>query len=359
MQGTARSTLHRRKRAAYGSRMKSARRSNGMKRPRKRKRPYARAGRKSAKGAGFPQADHNPAAAADPAPDETHMAAYNRGYDEGYDTGFDKGRYAGGEGLVDRLMPGGFVLPLVPVEHIVAAGLEQFRDRMWPVMGSAEVADFLTDALDRRRPASVIRLGDGELLTMAQESVYPVEYIRKHAPFLSYAGVELPDPDAREMLVTAVRQADIVGIPLLRVPHFQHLAFQLFELYGIDYKAKRLTHSTINYAMYLEHALGSVMKGRKVLTVGNRAGELAIYLGERGVQVTGAVAPVQGMRDIPRVMQSVAAHDFDLALVSAGIAAVVLVWRIAAELGKAAFDFGHLADSMISGDAPLDPIGTV
>ena len=292
------------------------------------------------------------------AQDHIYQTAYNRGYDEGYDKGFDRGRYAGGDGVVDQLMPNGFVLPLVPVEDIIAAGLERFRDRMWPVMGTAEVTAFLTDALDSGRPASVIRLGDGELLAMAQESVYSIEYIRKHAPFLTYAGVELPDPAARDALVTAVRNADIVGIPLLRVPHFQHLAFQLFDFYGIDWKAKRITHSTINYAMYLEHALSALIKGRKLLTVGNHAEGLAAFLKDRGYHVAGAVAPVMGMRDVPRVMESVAAHDFDLAIVSAGIAAVVLVWRIAAELGKAAFDFGHLADSMISGEAPLVPAGT-
>jgi hypothetical protein len=274
--------------------------------------------------------------------------AYNRGYDEG----FGKGHYAGGEGLVDQLMPNGLVLPGVPANDIIAAGLELYRNQMLPIMGTVEVVDLMVEAMHHHQPMSVVRLGDGELLTMAQETVHSLDYIRKHGSFLHYAGVHVPDLEVRDQLIHAVRGSSIVGIPLLRVPNFQHLAIQLFEQHGIDYRSMRLTHSTINYAIYLEHALNRLLSGRNVLLIGNQANGLADFLRTHGVNVVGAIAPVEGVHDVPRIMKEVQHYQFDLALVSAGIAAVILVYHIAAELGKVAIDFGHLADSMVKGEAP-------
>ena len=72
-----------------------------------------------------------------------------------------------------------------------------------------------------------------------------------------------------------------------------------------------------------------------------------------GVQVAGIIPAVAGMTDIPRVMQLTAEHTFDIALVAAGIPAVVLCRRIAGELGSVAFDFGHLADKLVTGELQL------
>ncbi|WP_258171448.1 hypothetical protein [Paenibacillus sp. R14(2021)] len=52
-------------------------------------------------------------------------------------------------------------------------------------------------------------------------------------------------------------------------------------------------------------------------------------------------------------MREVRQTDFDLALVSAGIAAVILCTRIAGELGKAVLDFGHMADGIVKGQYPI------
>ena len=276
---------------------------------------------------------------------------YSQGSGEGYHNGYMQGTYAGGDAIVDRLMPEGFLLPGLPVEAIIAAGLQHYRTSMMPIMGTTDVVARIVHALDSKQPLSLIRLGDGELLTMAQESVHDIDYVRRAGPFLPYAGVSIPDLEARDQLVQAVRSATIVGIPLVRIPNFQHLAIQLFDHFAIPYRSMALTHSTINYAMYQERALPQVLAGRRVLLVGNQAGQLAHILGARGVAVSGVVAPVNGVRDASRIVGEIAAHDFDIALVSAGIAAVMITCRIASELGKVAIDFGHLADSFVSGEA--------
>src|SRR5690606_25119847 len=111
-------------------------------------------------------------------------------------------------------------------------------------------------------------------------------------------------------------QASIVGIPLLRVPNFQHLAFQLFDRCGLDYRMMQLTHSTINYAIYLEHGIPAILSGRNVLIVGNQAAALSDYLSGHGYTVAGIVSPVLGVHDIDRVMQQIAHYEFDIALVA-------------------------------------------
>ncbi|MNY80097.1 hypothetical protein D3C86_2210020 [compost metagenome] len=45
--------------------------------------------------------------------------------------------------------------------------------------------------------------------------------------------------------------------------------------------------------------------------------------------------------------------NFDIALISAGISAVILVQQVATQMGKVAIDFGHLADSMLKGESPF------
>jgi hypothetical protein len=275
--------------------------------------------------------------------------AYNRGYQEG----FKKGHYAGGDGLVDQLLPEATILPGIPLDQIISTGIGQMHANFHPIMGTDEVVGLIISALNEKKSLSLIRLGDGELLTMAQEILKSTDQVLEEGPFLNYAGIQIPNLEVRNQLVEAVRGATVVGIPLLRMPNFQPLAFSVFRVYGLDFHQLNLTHSTINYAIYLEHCLSKIVTGRRVLMVGNKAGPMAEIFTANGIAVVGAVSPVQGIHDIPRVMAEVAAQDFDIALVSAGVPAVVIVHKIASELGKVAIDFGHLADSMVKGEAPF------
>lgn len=301
-------------------------------------------------------------------------ASYNQGFNAGYDDAMLKivqpmiseetrnqsfgkdymmGFYHGGEGIVDSILPELDILPDVTIRQIIEAGVEQMRSQFYRLLNPSEVASQLVNALDTRSPLSVIRLGDGELLTLAQEMVMNEEQVRKEGHFLSYAGIQLPDLAARDHLVRAIRNADIVGIPKLRLPNFQPLTFSIFKAHNIDYRDLQLTLSTINYALNLGGFYPKILANRRVLVVGNTATELSQVLVRSGIHVTGAIAPVQGMQDIPRVMGEISTREFDIALVGAGIPAVVIVQRIGSELGKVAIDFGHLADSIVKGESVL------
>jgi hypothetical protein len=114
-----------------------------------------------------------------------------------------------------------------------------------------------------------------------------------------------------------------------------------------------MTNSTINYGLYQAGLLTQLLTGRKLLVIGNAASELARVLTGRGYVVSGIISPVKGFPDIERVMAELRDSEFDLALVSAGIPAVILCWRIAVERGKVALDFGHMADMIVNGKYTL------
>jgi hypothetical protein len=266
---------------------------------------------------------------------------------------YKKGLYDGGDAIVDSILTDLEILPDITIRQIIEAGIEKLRPHIHTLLSASDVEAHIEHAIQAHSPLSVVRLGDGELLTLAQEVVMNEQQVRKDGYFLSYAGVNIPDLAARDLLVNAIRKATIVGIPVLRLANFQPFAFKVFNAHGIDYRELQLTSSTINYTLYLEGNLSRMLTNRRVLVVGNTAPELAHVLSNSGIQVVGAVAPVNGIHDSPRVMNEIAAYDYDIALVGAGIPAVIIAEQIASDHGKVALDFGHLADSFIKGEAAL------
>jgi hypothetical protein len=278
---------------------------------------------------------------------------------EGYRQGKYDGEAQGGfrdgvEGIIDSMTPEYEVLPEISAEQIIAAGLEHLRGQFRHLLTPEQLGGQILHALDTRTPMSVVRLGDGELLTLAQGAVLSIAQVQEQGSFLGYAGVEIPDYDARDQLVQSVRKATVVGIPKLRVRNYQPLAFEVFRAHGINHKELALTDSLINYYLYQAGFLSRILSGRRVLVAGTLADQLSDVLRGNGVHVSAAITPVNGVADVPRVMEEIAAaQPFDIALVAAGIAAVILSQRIATEMGKVAIDFGHLANSMIKGEAPF------
>lgn len=299
--------------------------------------------------------------------DEGYGKSWDTAFDQGYDSSYDAGYYRGfkvgyldgaseigivaAEEAVTSLLPENHILPLTSVQALIQRGLESFQDQLVPLLSGADVASRIQRALERKEPLSIVRLGDGEALVLAQEVVLDIPTIERRAPWLSRAGVEVPDLAARDALKEAVLRADIVGVPTSRIHNHQPLLFKAFEALEVNWKRLVLTHATINYIVQKEGLLRGAIGKRGVLLVGNHAQELRGVLKAAGVRVKGAIGPVNGVRDVERVMEQVRSHDFDVAFVAAGIAAVILAQRIATEMGKVALDFGHLADELIHGQA--------
>lgn len=227
------------------------------------------------------------------------------------------------------------------------AFVEDFLNRC-SLLGEEEVYRRIKNALERRKKLSLVRLGDGEALTLAQSKVLPVSEVAKNR-FLRYAGVIVPDLKGRDALALSIKRADIVGIPLNMMPNFLPLLLRAFGAHNINPYSMSLTNACINYFLHQSGLMGKLLKDKKprVLVVGNRSKGFAGILEKAGVKVVAAVAPVRGVRDAERVVKVCGRWSFDIALVSAGVAAVIICERLANQYNKVAVDTGHVADQII------------
>ena len=276
--------------------------------------------------------------------EENDMELKSYSYQEGYNAGY----YEGGEARVLAHIPPYNILPELNCDDVIAAGVRSLSASLISLLAPYSVYEEMHNSMDLRKPLSVIRLGDGELLALAAGTVLPIEEAIRQGMFLPQSGFNVDDDTGREQLVMSIKRANIVGVPISRFPTFQGLLFPVLQYFGISYQGLRMTSSTLNYALQEQGLLAPLLHGRKVLIVGNTAHNLNERLAREGIHIVGTVAPVNGMSNIPEVMSAISAYDFDLALVSAGIPAVIICERIATDLGKVALDFGHLAHKLIS-----------
>lgn len=222
-----------------------------------------------------------------------------------------------------------------------------------------EISACIDDSLAGKRGFSLVRLGDGESLMLAHNLVISVADAQRRGPFLGYAGVRLPDLRGRDRVARAVRAADVVGITTsLKVNYFT-LLWPALTAHGIDIAGLTAATATVNYDLHACGCLGRLLiESRpqpRALVVGNLAEPLAEAMTREGAVVAGVVTPVEGVADADRVMEEMARHDYDIALVSAGVAAVVIASETARATGRVAIDFGHLADEIANGRKRLLP----
>ena len=132
----------------------------------------------------------------------------------------------------------------------------------------AVVAEMIATACGERRPFAMIRIGDGEALTLAQGTVRSFAYVAGRG-FLREAGVIVPDVTARERVAFAVRHADLVGVASRRdLPDFAPLTEEVFTY--LHLAPLRLCDCCINYALQAEGLLVPILRGRRLFLVNRR-----------------------------------------------------------------------------------------
>jgi hypothetical protein len=274
------------------------------------------------------------------------------------------------------------------------------------VMTVDQVADSLLQALRDRRGHSIIRLGDAEILTMAQDTVFPTSVNVPvwgdlmaelcHDPLLGkgdnnevvrwrdmmYAsGVNYPDLEVRDRLLEAVRTANLIGIPVRNRPGrsrahlklvegFQTVLLEELKLLGLSPDSMQLGDSALHYLLYTSGWLDRILfmddypdiakrysfppdYRPEVLLVGNRARELAELMEPKGLRISGVVQPVS-LNNIDETLAAILNHSFDIALVAAGIAAKILCPAAAKRMNRVTLDAGHLFDLLVDHHRHLD-----
>ena len=210
------------------------------------------------------------------------------------------------------------------------------------------VAHLIQEAHRNQSGFALIRRGDGELLTLAQDNVLTIsEVIAAGGHFLPYAGVNVPDLQARDRVLSAVFAADLVGVPESQHVHFQPLFQRIAKYYHIPLQAILFTSSLVNYDLETStNIYQELLAEGNVVLVGNRTPELKKQLEDAGYPPVVGTVPVAGVQAVDAVLQQLSQIKFEVAFVSAGIAATILCAELK-RWGKIALDFGHLADLLI------------
>ena len=198
------------------------------------------------------------------------------------------------------------------------------------------------------RPFSLIRLGDGELMVLAQESVYSLDWIEKNVPWggsNAYCGVRLPNLELRDRMIESITKADMVGV-------FADDDFTNQVLKALGIRPRSICYAFENVFLPMFKPFVDLIRRYPPLLVGRPAEQFARYLYEKlGVVVPGTVS-IDGYEEIDSCIEAMARIGHEWSLVSAGVNATVICTTMAEQWGKVAIDFGHAPDCAMSPDYP-------
>jgi len=216
----------------------------------------------------------------------------------------------------------------------------------------AQVLQRIAHALKTKTPLSLVRVGDGENLVLAQQTVWPIETVLKE-PWAGKAnegkkGLRLPNLPLRDAVAESIRKADIVGIlpfgdRTIHAPDYlkRPLTERVFRHFRIAPKA--VCHACVNRMLATDPMFWKTLAGRRVAVVTRHADAAKRIIENRfrGLQVT-LTYPFGDYAQMEPALKALAdgRDRYDIALISCGVNAVVLAQRTAEQTGKVALDFG-------------------
>ncbi|MBY0202463.1 MULTISPECIES: GT-D fold domain-containing glycosyltransferase [Paenibacillus] len=226
-----------------------------------------------------------------------------------------------------------------------------------------DVLDQLEAALQEKRPFSLVRVGDGENIVMSQESVWPMEQVLQERwaikANLGQKGLRLPNLKMRDEVAASLKRATIVGVlprgdSTIKAPDYlkRPLTDMIFAHYGI---APALTcHACVNRELVQVPRFWQMLAGKRVLLVTRELDELQAALVKEPyhLDIVSTLA-FDNYDQMDETLQWIQTHqdDFDVALFSCGVNAVILAERTAALAGKVAIDFGKANNMILKGRA--------
>ncbi|MEH7118598.1 GT-D fold domain-containing glycosyltransferase [Neobacillus vireti] len=256
--------------------------------------------------------------------------------------------YRGGEAIVKSKLLKNEYLPY-NVEDIIEEGMKSLSKELIYLQTAAEVEQQLIQALNEKKGFSVIRLGDGEILALAHDHLVSSQEINTNRRLKGMGGFKVPNHEKRDLLAKNLLEADIVGLPEARYPVYQRMFNQVAKAYAFPLNKMKLTTSLINYQLNQETTFfHHVLENYKVLLIGNRSMDGKEFFIKKGYNSISGTILVPGFDSIEKVMEEVDQYEFDMAFVSAGVAANIICVEIA-KRNKPAIDFGHLLDWYLSG----------
>lgn len=227
---------------------------------------------------------------------------------------------------------------------------------------SSEVLERIKYALRNKEPFSLVRVGDGENIVLAQNTVMTLQQVlmTKWGTLAnrsrSLKGLTLPNLKMRDLMVDAIRKASVVGVldydddVILADPGFKRsLTDKVFGYFDLQ---PRYTCNAL-FCRYVVKDPGfwEMLRDYKVAIVTRDPDELAELLKVKPYrqQIAGKVS-FSHYDQLESVMEELKENSdyFDVALIACGVNAVVLAQRVADELGKVGIDIGKGLTRMLS-----------
>lgn len=229
--------------------------------------------------------------------------------------------------------------------------LSQIPDQQ--LIPTNKVLNQIQIALKQKKPFSLIRIGDGENIILAQNVfLSPREVLKtywvKQSDTGRGKGVTLPNLSLRNQLVKAIRVANVVGVcrqkndevcvPSKYKREFTNRIFDHFHL-----NPSILCYVFVNRKMVSHRLFWELIHRYRTLLISKWAEAYAEIItreyADLKPRIVGCV-DFTHYQQIPATLSLINKYRFDLALISAGVNSVILAPSIAERYGKVALDFG-------------------
>ena len=219
-------------------------------------------------------------------------------------------------------------------------------------LSTFQVLNRIDQAIKRKRPLSLVRVGDGENIVLAQKSVWPLRNVMRQTWAImakrGQKGISFPNIKLRNEMVRSIRRATIVGMlpqndRMIQAPQFlkRRLTNQVFNHFKL--RPKLTCHACFNRIAVRNSLFRKVLRGKRILVINRSPSSIKSQLESYPYNLrVAATIPFSHYRQINLTLRKAAAikNSFDIALISCGVNAVILAPRIAAVTGKVAIDFG-------------------
>ncbi|NLW55843.1 MAG: hypothetical protein GX050_04360 [Firmicutes bacterium] len=229
--------------------------------------------------------------------------------------------------------------------------LSNFPDHK--LLTELEVLQRIEKALAHKKPFSLVRVGDGENIILAQgvflsDEEFKKTYWVQQGKRTGGKGGPFTSPTLRKQVLAGIRQADVVGIcrnandEIAAPSRFKRpLTNKIFDHYGI--KPANLCYVFWNRKIVAYRQFWKLLHKYRTLLISRWANRYANLLMKKyksmPPKIVGCI-DFQHYKEIPGVLEKVGQYRFDLALISAGVNAVILAPAIAQRYRKVAIDFG-------------------
>jgi hypothetical protein len=229
------------------------------------------------------------------------------------------------------------------------------------LLSELEVLDKIDDALVQQKPFSLVRIGDGENIILAQEKflsdheLLNTFWVKRAQKKKDDKGIMLPCYELRDQVIEAIRKADLVGVcnqtqKLGDAPlkFCRDLTNKVFDFYPLNPKC--LCNVWVNRQLVAYRLFWELLHQYRILIISKWADAYAAFIIKEYASIKPNIAgclSFSNFAQIKDIMDLTGKRRFDLALISAGVNAVILASKIAERYGKVALDFGKTMRFML------------